>query len=62
MTEYTEYKVLHAETTNELEAKVNEHMADRWRSWQPLGGIKPTVTEKSTPFNVNVEFYQAMVR
>ena len=56
---YSKYMLLRGKTAKELETKVNEEMKN---GWQPLGGVKPTVTEKSSAMRVHVEYFQTMVK
>ena len=52
------YKILKADSVEELEELVNKHM-EMLTNWRPLGGVGVRVIQ-STPYEKKTEYFQAM--
>ena len=52
------YKILKADSVEELERLVNNHM-EMINNWRPLGGVSVRMTQ-SPPYESKTEFVQAM--
>jgi hypothetical protein len=52
------YKILTADSVEELEELVNKHM-EMLTNWRPLGGVSVRMTQ-SPPYVSRAEFVQAM--
>lgn len=52
------YKILKADSVEELERLVNKHM-EMLTNWIPLGGVSVRMTQ-SPPYESKTEFVQAM--
>ena len=52
------YKILKADSVEELELLVNTHM-EMLTNWRPLGGVSIRMTQ-SPPYESKTEFVQAM--